>query len=67
MALVKGLMRWGQHGLWQGLGHICPPPVLTLLWQPPPKAWQNPQNGFFSWPPVSLFTGFQTCVTSLAS
>lgn len=35
MALVRGLIHSSQHGLWQGLGHICPPPVLTSHWQPP--------------------------------
>lgn len=66
MALVRELIHWGQRGLWQGLGHICPSPVLTSLWQPHLQAWQNPQNRPFSWPPARLFTDFQTHVTGLA-
>lgn len=66
MALLGGLSHWGQRGLWQSRGHICPLPGLTSLWQTQLQVWQNPQNGSFSWPPVKLLTDFQTCVAGLA-
>lgn len=41
MALVRERIRWGRRGLWQGLGHICPSPVLTSLWQPHLQVWRT--------------------------